>query len=260
MHAHTSQSGFSLLELMLVLVIFLIVTGSVFLLLDTAQKRYRAEQQVLDALQSGRIGIEQLTREIHSAGYPPAGTYDSNSPSWGAGGVPVSRIAIPFVGMTGGVMDQSCQVNGGAPPCTIPGPYDLVLETDLDPENGAEQVEWIYYQVARPTPGSPTCTLYRAVSPKAAGGIPTAAAGTPLVEQIINRNDGTCGLNPADPANQPVFQYVCDGGAFTCNPQDIIEVLIQLQARAPQPEILQGTIRVRAVTLRSVARRLNPPQ
>lgn len=258
MRGHTSQSGFSLLELMLVLVIFLIVTGSVFLLLDTAQKRYRAEQQVLDALQSGRIGIEQLTREIHLAGYPPANGYDSQA--WAlVGGVPVTRVAVPFVGMVGGAVDQTCTVNGGGNPCAIPGPYSLVIGTDLDPEGAGEQVEWIYYRVAQPAAGSPTCTLYRAVSPQTAGGDPTAAPRTPLVEQVINRNDGTCNLNPADPANQPVFQYVCDGGAFSCNPQDIIEVLIQLQARAPQPEMLQGTVRVQAVTLRSVARRLNPP-
>ena len=65
-----SSSGFSLIELMVVLVIFLIVTGAVFGLLNVAQVRYRSEQQFLDSLQGAQTGLEQITRDIHRAGYP----------------------------------------------------------------------------------------------------------------------------------------------------------------------------------------------
>lgn len=272
MHRRGLHSGFSLIELMVVLAIFLIVSGAVFELLNAAQLRYRAEQQVLDALQGARTGLDQLTRDIHRAGYPPLNGYDTPAAIVvSATGVPDPRVAVPFVGMIGNAVDQTCIIDTVTPAnstCDIPGPYDLVVEADLDPEDGNQQVEWLYYQVALPGGAGPTCTLYRMAADKALGADPTdpttvtfkgqAAALTPLAEQIINRQDGTCGVDPADPLNQPVFQYACEDGAATCNPQNIAEVLIQLQARPLSPDFQTGE--VRAVTLQSVARRMNPPE
>src|SRR3972149_11498584 len=96
-----ADSGFSLIELMVVLVIFLIVTGAVFGLLNTAQIRYRSEQQFLDSLQGARTGLEQIARDIHRAGYPALNAYDTVPqlpPSlWtAAGGISSSRGAGPL--------------------------------------------------------------------------------------------------------------------------------------------------------------------
>lgn len=292
MRLHTRQSGFSLIEIMVVLFIFLIVTGAVFGLLSVAQVRYRAEQQFLDSLQGARLGIEQLTRDIHRAGFPPRSAYDDIIPTnpaaaWvTAGGVPVTSVAVPFLGMVGNNVDQTCTVNGGANPCTIPNPFELVIETDLDPENTVtpEQVEWVYYRldtpgngvVSPPTGGGASRTLYRRVVPKTCAGPPfvlvpmtcvtsgpgTVTApvglGTPMVDNVVQ--DPGVAVGPANPA---VFTYVCrdmdnDGAPDpTCTPENIEEIYMVLQARAISPDIQTGG--VRALTLQSVARVLNPP-
>src|SRR3989304_323513 len=157
MRVRRADSGFSLIELMVVMVIFLVVTGAVFGLLNTAQVRYRSEQQFLDSLQGARTGLEQITRDIHRAGYPALNAYDTvpqTPPSaWTvAGGIPSTSVAVPFVGMRFGAIDQTCLVDTANPAlstCVIPGPFELILEADLDPENAVApaQVEWVYYRV-----------------------------------------------------------------------------------------------------------------
>src|SRR3990172_917691 len=151
MRVRRADSGFSLIELMVVLVIFLIVTGAVFGLLNVAQVRYRSEQQFLDSLQGARTGLEQITRDIHRAGYPALNAYDTvpqTPPSaWTvAGGVPSNSVAVPFVGMRFGAIDQTCLVDTANPAlstCVIPGPFEIILEADLDPENAVAPAQEI---------------------------------------------------------------------------------------------------------------------
>jgi len=255
-----AQEGFSLIELMIVLVIFLVVSGAVFGLLNVAQLRYRSEQQVLDAVQGARIGLDQVTSDVYRAGYPPLNAYASGVITM-AGTYPNDRrVAVPFVGISGGAVSMTCTVNTTNPTastCAIPGPWDLIIETDLNPEDGAAQVEWIYYRIANPA-GSSQCTLYRGQGPKTAGGNPTALTGSPLGENILNRTDGTCDTDLADADNAYVFTYACEGGAATCTPDKITEVYIELQARPIYRDLQTG--QVGAVSLRGSARRLNPGQ
>lgn len=261
MRARSPQAGFSLIELMMVLVIFVIVSGAVFLLLNTAQIRYTAERQQSDALQGARTGLEILTRDISRAGFPALNAYDTTAAITMNGAYPTDkRVAVPFTGMVGGVINQTCIVNTTNPTastCNLPGPFELVIETDLNPEDGLQQVEWIHYYLGLSTEGN-TCTLYRAQSSKTPATNPLTAAGTPLTEQVINRADGTCVLDATQPANSLIFRYVCDNAAATCNPQNISEVYIDLPVRPYRADI--QTRQVRALTLHGTARRLNPTQ
>ncbi len=240
MRTRVRQGGFSVVELLVVLTIFIVISSAIFGLLNSAQVRYRSEQRQLDALQGTRTGFDQLVRDIHRAGYPPLSSYQSPPAA--------TLYAVPFVGMVSGSLNQSCTVNGGTTACSIPGPYDLVIET----QDGT-QVNWIYYQLRLPTPGSTVCTLYRAVSPKSLTGSPTGGTQVPLIEQVINTNSRTCDLTNG----QAVFSYTCDN-ASPCNPQNIGQVYIQMQAIPSQPDA--QTRQVAALTLQTVARRVNPPQ
>lgn len=275
MCGRSTQSGFSLLEVVVVMSIFLVVTGAVFGLLNVAQSRYRSEQQILDILQNARLGIDLLTRDINRAGYPPLNSYDPASPGWiAAGGVPVTRLATPFVGMTGGAINPACIVDTAIPPalstCVIPNNFELIIETDLDPDNivTPAQVEWVYYRLdtpgnppppAAPAGGGATRTLYRAVSTKTVGGNPTTAGIlVPFVENVVN--DPAVVVAVGGP-NPPLFTFVCAGGAPTCTPNNIVEIGIVLQAQANVKSmgVASGGL-VHALTLQSVARRMNPPQ
>ena len=65
------QAGFSLLELLLVVLLLTIVVAALFAQIERAQVRYRVEDQKLDLTQQEREFIDQFTRDLHQAGFPP---------------------------------------------------------------------------------------------------------------------------------------------------------------------------------------------
>src|SRR3981189_2874642 len=70
--------GFSMIELMLVLVILSIVVGGIFAQMDQAQQRAYAERIKLDNMQEARDFVDQFFRDINQIGYPNIRTVDSN--------------------------------------------------------------------------------------------------------------------------------------------------------------------------------------
>lgn len=270
------QQGFSLIEMMLVMVIFLVVTGTVFGLLNSAQTRYRAELEFLESFQGARLGMDMMVRDIHNAGYPPPYTFAGNlgSPPTppppyppGIWTVPSAappalqrRFATGILGITGGVVDPNCTVNGGGTPCAIPNNWDIVLELDIDPENTAapNQVEWVRYTLTRAA-GATTSTLFRTVSTKVPGTNPAAAlSNIPFVENIV-QNPGAAVLatNPA------VFTYDCDpsfilivGPPPVCTAEHVNGVYITLQVQSVRRDI--QTRRFQQITVQGAATRMNP--
>jgi len=65
------QMGFTLVELLVALGIFLVITGAAFALLGSSQQRYQTESQVLNSFQEARLGLDQMVRDINDAGFPP---------------------------------------------------------------------------------------------------------------------------------------------------------------------------------------------
>jgi type II secretory pathway pseudopilin PulG len=201
-----SQSGFSLLEMLAVAAFITVITGSVFMLLNTGVQRYQMESEVVDSFQTARLGIDQMSRDIHEAGFPPANT------GWKIlAGQPT---ALPFA------WDPAYP----ATPCTVgvncatPNQFDLIIEGEISPSTGAG-VQWIRYTLQG-------TTLMRGVVPKVAGADPvaaTSAAGVmlPYVDNVIN-NDSAAqmaflrgfypGMFPGNIA-VPVFTYECNSSA-----------------------------------------------
>ena len=70
-----ASAGFSLVELMMVVLLLLIVVGALFSQIDRAQVRYRVEGQKLDLTQQEREFIDQFTRDLHQAGFPTMAVY-----------------------------------------------------------------------------------------------------------------------------------------------------------------------------------------
>lgn len=291
-----TQKGFSLVELMVVLVIFVIVSGAIFRLLSTAQLRYRSEQQFLDAFQAGRTGVDLMIRDIHNAGYPPPYTYAGNLAQPTAGPTPPTydpaflpwnaptdaapdlqrRFAVGIVGVRGGAVDLNCVVNNPGDPfaCDVPNSFDILLETDVDPEtiNPAvgTQVEWVRYYLCwvqadgscRPNvvpAGAESSVLIRAIAPKVAGVNPTLATvwNVPFVENVMQHPELAVGAPfPDGTTNEALFVYECAGGLPSCTVEQIQNVYIALRVRSRQPDI--QTRQLRQITLRGMARRLNP--
>ena len=253
--------GFSLLELMLGMALFLLVAGTAFSLLGTSQKRYHTDSQVLSSSQEARLGLDQIVRDVNDSGYPPASRF-SVLPA-------ANSYAVTPVAWSPGYA-------GGAPctigvTCTSPSDFDLIVETQFDNTG----VNWIRYQLP-----AGTTTLLRGVAPKTVGGDPaaaTAGAMLPYVQNVMNNGTGAQigaiqaayptmfpGGNPV-----PVFSYTCDvggGGApLSCPaagasnaPVNIRDVEVTLIIQ-PVDRDLQ-TQQLRVVELHGRGRRVNPNQ
>ena len=73
-----NQRGFSLIELMIVVVLLLAMMATVFQLINQAIARSGTEQSKLDMFQESREFMDQLSRDLHEAGYPSTQNLASN--------------------------------------------------------------------------------------------------------------------------------------------------------------------------------------
>src|SRR5713101_2853013 len=183
------QVGFTLIELMVALGIFLLITGAAFTLLGTSQKHYQTESQVLTSFQEARLGLDQIVRDVNDAGYPPPTFLNSSSPTL--------SVSSPFA-WSPSYPTTSCQIaTGGGGNCTTatagdtaPGDFDLIIETNPNPQDPSClpncSVQWIRYQLQG-------TTLMRGAVNKSAGGDPDGAfaganAPVPFVQNVVNNS------------------------------------------------------------------------
>jgi prepilin-type N-terminal cleavage/methylation domain-containing protein len=91
------QRGFSLIELLVAIGILMIIMGIVFQQVDTVQKRNRTEEAKLDIFQTAREFIDQMTRDIHQAGFPNGKMYTS---AYQNAGLRTNAVGIFFISPT----------------------------------------------------------------------------------------------------------------------------------------------------------------
>src|SRR5438132_3028170 len=118
------QEGFTLIELLVALGIFLLITGAAFTLLGSSQQRYRTESQVLNSFQEARLGLDQIVRDVNDAGYPPR--------SFNAGDTTQFAYS-PFAWSPNYPNSPPCQIGAGG--CATPGDFDLIIETNPNPQD-----------------------------------------------------------------------------------------------------------------------------
>ncbi len=148
-----SQSGFSLVEFMIVMAILVIVIGVATDGLVQLQKRSRADASKIDMTQEARQFMDQIINDIHQIGYPNTKLFDP------AGNPSQNNISAGLVSVT----SQSLQ-----------------FEADVD---GSGTVSEVYLQLVVPNAGCP-CTLQR-------GTIPKAQVGTGAVPYYTEVNNVT---------------------------------------------------------------------
>jgi prepilin-type N-terminal cleavage/methylation domain-containing protein len=280
--SNMSQRGFTLIEMLAALGIFLLVTGAAFTLLTSSQQQYQTETQVLNSFQEARLGLDQVVRDINDAGYPPPTFVNIN---------PAKVTSAPFGWSPGYTVPTPCQIGtGGGGTCFTPTDFDIIVETNTDPSRDPLcapncPVQWIRYQLGGPN----GTTLMRAVVDKQSAHDPAVdtspASGNlvPFVQNVVNNSPnlqiGQFQLSAAYPAlfpgNNPVpiFQYICDTPSTPQNPPqpcpsplvgpdnspaNIRDVMITLIVAAPLPDATTG--RPRLVQLAGRGRRINPNQ
>jgi type II secretory pathway pseudopilin PulG len=264
------ELGFTLIELLAALGIFLLITGAAFTLLTSSQQRYQTDSQLLTSFQEARLGIDQMVRDINDAGYPP--------PTF-VGTDPTMFTSFPFGWTPGYTVPTPCQIGtGGGGTCNnTPGDFDLIIETNPNPQDPGSQVQWIRYALQG-------TTLMRGAALKQFGHDPkmdTDPFLAPFVQNVVNSSPnlqiGQFQLFATNPAvfpggnPVPIFQYTCDtpttllppptlclnAGADN-SPANIRDVAITLIVASPLPDATTGQPRLVQLTARG--RRVNPNQ
>ena len=267
------ECGFTLIEMLASLGIFLLVTGAAFTLLTSSQQRYQTESEVLTSFQEARLGLDQMVRDINDAGYPPPSFVNAD---------PTKVTTAPFGWSPNYTIPAPCQIGtAGGGTCFTPTDFDIIIETEPNPPDPNCSVEWIRYQL--PPDGT---TLMRGVACKLAGaepGVQTSLPGVliPFVQNVVNNSPtlqiGQFQLDAAYPAlfpggaPVPIFQYTCDTPSAPQNPPqpcplagadnapaNIRDVAITLIVAAPLPDSTTGQPRL--VQLEGRGRRINPNQ
>jgi type II secretory pathway pseudopilin PulG len=221
-------NGYSLVELLVATVLFTIIAGAIFSVLFGAQLRYQTDSGLTTAFQQANIAIDQITRDIHSAGYPP--------PSSFAAGVAQTNpqlMALPF-SWSPGYPTTPCtvNVNCGAVPA-VPGDYDLILETDPGDGNG---VQWIRYSLQG-------TTLMRGMTRKIQFADPVASTSVgvmlPYLDNVVNGNQ-----------SRPIFRYLsdCISPPPPVQTSNICKVNIELIVQAARPDPQTGQFRTILLT------------
>src|SRR6266481_971306 len=258
------QTGFTLIELMVSVAIFIVISGAIFGLMGTSQKSFRTESQLLSSFQDARVGMDQIVRDSNATGYPPANHF-STLPA-------LNFYSIsPVAWMPGYLTATSCTIGtAGGETCTTPGDFDVIFEGDF---NDGNNVEWIRYQLQG-------TTLYRGVTPKSAASDPITATNVagvmlPYVTNVMNNASAAQittfradypTMFPGSVA-QPIFQYTCDtaGGTILCqnavasnSPSNVRDIEITLIVMSAQPDA--QTNKLRLVELNGRGHRKNPNQ
>ena len=78
MEKSSNESGFSLMEVMIALMMLTIILGVAFLLLNGFQRTYRYEEAYADAQRNARFAVARLNEIIRSAGTNPTATTSVN--------------------------------------------------------------------------------------------------------------------------------------------------------------------------------------
>jgi prepilin-type N-terminal cleavage/methylation domain-containing protein len=258
-----SSRGFSLIELMLAMAVFLVICGAMFALLQLSQQRYTSESQMSGSFQEARLAIDQIARDVNDAGYPAQSMY-SQVPS------SATLYAIgPFAWdpnyPTVTPASSLCKIGST---CTTPGDFDLIIETMV-----SGNVSWIRYKLG--TDG----ILYRGVTPKTTGDPVSAtdAAGV-LIPFLVNVKNNASGAELDEIVAQypsmfpsgnpvPIFQYMCDTptGVLPCpnavpnsynSPLNVRDVNITLIVETQQPDA--ETHQLKVIELNGSGHRLNP--
>jgi hypothetical protein len=187
------------------------------------------------------VAIDQITRDVHSAGYPPPSSFAKDVVSANP-----KLVALPFSWSPGytNVPPTSCTVGVGGSCGAVPGDYDLILETDFSDGHG---VQWIRYSLQG-------TTLMRGVTPKVAWADPVASTSTgvllPYLDNVMNVSKSL-----------RVFSYCYDDtgcGAVTGLVSTIRDVNVLMIVQSAQPDPQTGQFRT--ITLTGQAARFNRNQ
>jgi prepilin-type N-terminal cleavage/methylation domain-containing protein len=257
--------GFTMLEMLVSMGIFLLICASAFTLLGVSQQRYQTESQVLTSFEEAQLGLDQIVRDVNDSGYPPANQFQVPSADYNGYATSADTPVAWSPGYPGTppAPPTNCYLGGGGTACNTPGPDGIFIETNPTQTKNSP-VQYIRYKLVN-------TTLYRGVFNKVSGVDPYVAFPdsqlVPFVQNVMNQASAAqiAQINAAYPnmfpggAQVPVFTYLFDTPSgplpssdprtFGVNvPQNIRSITITLIVQTPTPDPQTGQFRVIELT------------
>ncbi len=204
------QLGFSLIEMLIVVVVMSIITGAIFSQIDVAHRNSQSEQIKLDLFQEVREFTDQISRDVRATGYPSSRNFDTSN---------LSSLAYTDVKNAVGLIKLDVD--------------QLQLESAVQ---GDGTVWVIRYRLVQDGPGCPC--LQRSQTAKVPGD-PLSQSGidNKYVTEVQHvENGGTA---------DPIFRAFRTNGTEISLPidlntteiADINSVMIKVTVRTPKPDL-----------------------
>jgi prepilin-type N-terminal cleavage/methylation domain-containing protein len=252
------ERGFTLVELLVVMVAGIVVLGALYTILDVTMRQTTRTFSTVDAAQTLRVGMEQVENELHSAclgaQVTPIQTGSSSNSlivlsQYGSTGSPANAASltpvqhtITYNSTTGSLVDTTTAASGGtAPNWTFGGASTTkTLLTNVAPYGGGSGPIFQYFAYAQPMNGSS----------------PYVDAGGNPYEMLIDGINAVPGTTPAVvPAAAPLTVPLSSTDA-----QSAAEVLIKLQVKPSGGSNVNTNLSSAAASVADqVVLRLTPP-
>jgi type II secretory pathway pseudopilin PulG len=220
-----NNRGFSLAELLIVIIVLMLVMAAIFQVILMASARSASEQAKLDMFQEAREFMDQMSRDLRQAGYPSTRSFSAGVLTTPAENDP--RVAAGLV-----------KVDAG----------ELWFEGDVD-GNGAVSV--VHYWLDTSTTNNCPC-LKRSQLPKAAGN-PITGQTTPAyqteVQNVQNTNIFSAFLKfqTGTPLALPIAY---DTDATTIAGVDTIQAVLTVQSTQMDAQTRTKPVTTLAVTVK----------
>jgi len=221
---NSAVSGFSLIEMMIVLVIVLVISGAIFQVLNMATQRSSTEQTKTDMFQEAREFMDQMSRDLRSAGYPNPRNVDPALLTQN----PLKNDLHAAAGLV--------KVDTG----------DLWFEGDVD---GSGSVSVVQYHLDTSTANNCPC-LKRSQLPKINGDpLTTQSMAVYQVEvQGVQNTAIFSAYNNGAVVGLPVTTAAGSGTAIAG--VDTVQAILTLQAATVDPQTLQKPVTTLVTTVR----------
>ena len=214
-HLHHGQRGFSLIEMLIVVAVLSVVLGAIFNTILDGMKKYRLEENRVNTTQESREFLDQIVRDLHSAGYPGLKVYNPGD---------VAAPALNNNYIAAGLVAVSAT--------------DIWFEGDIDDSGNVLTIRYTLQPLAD---GNCPCTMMRSGVQKQPNTAPTAQPvnyNTQL-QNVINSTggaapyaiDGTTRFGNGAPVNNdtlyasfktpPVFSFYDQNGNAIVVPNDL---------------------------------------
>ncbi len=214
----TNDRGFSAIELLIATLLLMAILGIAVKGMTEMQQRSFSEGAKTDAAQETRDFIDQMVRDVHTVGYPPARAIGV-LPDGTANNTPYSTDALG-AGVPNPIVRNNVNIACGIVSFT---PQSVIYEADLD---GTGIVSAIYLNLV-PGPGNRCpCTLQRGVISKTQelAGLPPQYFTT--VNGVLNSGNGAgAGTFPivlSGPGNYASYATSDVFAAFDANANPIL--------------------------------------